>query len=62
MYVFFVLESDMENTKTGVTKVVVDDETKLTFDLYGGGFFVAVILKNDPLPAAFICRLYWDQH
>lgn len=29
----------MENTKSGVTKVMVDDETKLTFGLCGGGFF-----------------------
>lgn len=53
----------MENTKSGLTQVIVDDETKLTFDLYGGGFFVAVIiLKADPLLAAFSCLLYWDQY
>lgn len=41
----------------------MDDEAKLALDLYGGGFFVAVvILKDDPLLAAFSCLLYWDQY
>lgn len=44
----------MENMKSGVTKVIVDDETKLAFDQYGGGFFVAVvILKDDPFACCF---------
>lgn len=39
-----VLPLRVIETKSGLMQVIVDDEIKLTFDLYGGGFFLLLLL------------------